>query len=387
MQSSSRSRPRAQPFQSHASAFTAASRQAQQSRTTNSLPPQQSYSLAGHPQSQHATHPGARPTFVAEGYRQLNPEYERQVHDPTFSLGGNLPHTVRGFMARKDRNGKEWRQPVQEAVGETEGPEATETEEKGETEIPPQLENAEEWRDEETEQQAGTYQSMYWSWGFAAMLGIYISGGSSGGHLNPALSLMLCFYRGFPLRRVPSYVFFQILGAFCGALLAFAVYRDDILHLDAFFTEFLATAVLSGSILALGDDSNSPPGAGMHAFIIGLLVTTLLMSVGYNTTGCFNPARDLGPRLAALAVGYPTSIFNVSSAWWIWGGWGATISGALVGAGVYDACVFKGGESPVNYSTRKWEVEGRKTEISWLKAFGKKGKAGGLEGKLEKGEI
>lgn len=372
---------------------------------------------------------------------------------------------------------------MQEAVGETEGPEATETEEKGETEIPPQLENAEEWRDEETEvgspasssripqpqheqqwqdkggdeqapedwsfntwscirrrfqnplgewlgtlvlcfvgissnlavttsqQQAGTYQSMYWSWGFAAMLGIYISGGSSGGHLNPALSLMLCFYRGFPLRRVPSYVFFQILGAFCGALLAFAVYRDDILHLDggllpqstgiaiytqpkawispatAFFTEFLATAVLSGSILALGDDSNSPPGAGMHAFIIGLLVTTLLMSVGYNTTGCFNPARDLGPRLAALAVGYPTSIFNVSSAWWIWGGWGATISGALVGAGVYDACVFKGGESPVNYSTRKWEVEGRKTEISWLKAFGKKGKAGGLEGKLEKGEI
>lgn len=56
--------------------------------------------------------------------------------------------------------------------------------------------------------------------------------------------------------------------------------KDWVKPATAFFTEAFATGTLCGSILALGDDANSPPGAGMHAFIIGLLVTTLLMALG-----------------------------------------------------------------------------------------------------------
>lgn len=37
--------------------------------------------------------------------------------------------------------------------------------------------------------------------------------------------------------------------------------------------EFIATMVLSTTVLALGDDQNAPPGAGMNAFIIGIVVT------------------------------------------------------------------------------------------------------------------
>jgi aquaglyceroporin related protein len=136
-----------------------------------------------------------------------------------------------------------------------------------------------------SESQTGTMQSQYWCWGFAVMLAIYIAGGGSGAFLNPALTLMLAIFRGFPAKRVPVYVFVQLLGAFTGASLAFLVYRDDIMHLDgalipestglafytqpkdwvsnstAFFTELLGTAIIGCSILALGDSHNSPPGS------------------------------------------------------------------------------------------------------------------------------
>lgn len=43
----------------------------------------------------------------------------------------------------------------------------------------------------------------------------------------------------------------------------------------AFFTEFVADAVLLCVIFAMGDDSNAPPGAGMHSFVIGLVIYVL----------------------------------------------------------------------------------------------------------------
>lgn len=259
--------------------------------------------------------------------------------------------------------------------------------------------------------QTGTMQSMYWCWGFAVMLAIYIAGGGSGAFLNPALTLMLSVFRGFPAKRVPLYIFVQLLGAFTGAILAFAVYRDDIIHLDgglipestgmafytqpkdwvsnstAFFTEMLGTAVIGCSILALGDSHNSPPGAGMHAFIIGLLTTAVTMSLGYSTGGCFNPVRDLGPRLATIVAGYPSSAFTAKQNWWIWGPWCATITGALLGGLIYDLCIFKGGESPVNYSFGRWQIEGIKEGANVARHLGLTKQKESLEKKLEEGGI
>jgi aquaglyceroporin related protein len=237
-------------------------------------------------------------------------------------------------------------------------------------------------------QTSGNYQSTNWAWGLGITIGIYIAGGISGGHLNPAISLMLSLYRGFPIRKALVYVIAQVLGGFLAALIAYGVYRDAIIAFDtqggqpavdsgnaqalglfaggsgkAFFTqpasfagvgagfvnEFVATATLACAILALGDDSNAPPGAGMHALIVGLVVTVLTMAFGYNTGACLNPARDFGPRLATAVVGYGGEVFTVRQAWWIYGAWGATISGALVGGLLYDVAVFVGSESPVNY--------------------------------------
>lgn len=264
-----------------------------------------------------------------------------------------------------------------------------------------------------SQDQSGSQQTVWWTWGFAVMIGIYIAGGSSGAFLNPMIVVVLSIFRGFPARRVPMYILVQIFGAFIGALLSFAVFRDSILNLDgallsettgvnfytqpqadyisvhtAFIVEMLGSGVIACTILALGDSGNSPPGAGMHAFIIGLLITTTCMALGWITRGCFNPARDLGPRLAAIAVGYPLHSFTDWHNFWIWGAWCAPMVGGLIGGVAYDACIFKGGESPVNYSGGIWKKKVMHREgVFFNRVMRNPGKAEEIDRRLESGEL
>lgn len=62
------------------------------------------------------------------------------------------------------------------------------------------------------------------------MLGVYV-GGKSGAHLNPAVTLANCVYRGFPWRKFPIYMLAQVLGAMCAAAVVYGNYRSAI---DAF---------------------------------------------------------------------------------------------------------------------------------------------------------
>lgn len=221
------------------------------------------------------------------------------------------------------------------------------------------------------------------------MVGIYIAGGISGAHLNPAISIMLWIYRGFPSRKVPIYMAAQLLGAFLAALVAFGLFRRNIIEFGggdlgasgtlssfitypryewidpatAFFNEFTATTILAVAVLAMGDDKNAPPGAGMNAFVLGLVVTVLSMAFGYNTGAAMNPSRDLGPRLAVLVVGYGSEVFK--NAYWVYGPWIATISGAIFGGFLYDVAIFVGGESPVNYPRKRMRRAGQKWKKRW----------------------
>ncbi|KAJ5982853.1 Glycerol uptake facilitator protein [Penicillium waksmanii] len=242
--------------------------------------------------------------------------------------------------------------------------------------------------------QAGNRLSQNWSWGLGSMIGIYIAGGISGAHLNPGISIALWIFRGFPGRRCCSYIIAQTLGAITAAGLAYCLYRDDIIafsptasagttglgfyteplghisYATAFFTEFVADAILLCVLFALGDDGNAPPGAGMHSFIIGLVIYVLCICLGFNTGGCLNPVRDFGPRLVALMAGYGGITFTDHQGWWFWGCWMATIGGCLAGACLYDIFVFIGGESPINYAPRRRMRAKLKKEAKWRKRLG-----------------
>ncbi|KAF1972959.1 aquaporin-like protein [Bimuria novae-zelandiae CBS 107.79] len=215
------------------------------------------------------------------------------------------------------------------------------------------------------------YITQSWAWGMAVMAGIYVGGGVSGSHMSPWVSIAFSIYRGFPWRMCLVYCFVQMLAGFAAGSITWFIYRDAIMHIDpqltpsytgkafytmpmdyvstatAFFNDFLAAALYTCVAFAIGDDSNTPPGSGMSALIYGLMSFLLCITFGYNGLGV-SPARDLGPRFIAWWVGYGSQTF--STGWWAYGPIGAGLSGVLTGAFIYDAFIFVGNESPLNYN-------------------------------------
>ncbi|WPH02315.1 aquaporin-like protein [Acrodontium crateriforme] len=236
----------------------------------------------------------------------------------------------------------------------------------------------------------GNPNTTAWAWGFATMIAIYVSGGISGAHLNPVITIILYFYRGFPRSKMPAYFLAQFLGAFIAAFIAYGLYFASIHEylstnqgpaLDimnsfvtsqreswidtttAFFNEFVGTAMLVIAVLSLGDDQNAPPGAGMNAFIIGLVVTVQNFAFAFQTGIAANPSRDFGPRLALLALGYDKKLFT--NPFWFYGPFAGTLLGGFTGGLLYDVLVFTGGESPINYPWGRTKRAMHKSRVKW----------------------
>ncbi|KAG7379016.1 Phosphatidylinositide phosphatase SAC1 [Phytophthora pseudosyringae] len=69
-------------------------------------------------------------------------------------------------------------------------------------------------------------------WGFAAMLATFIASPGSGAHLNPAVTLAIAVSphgrSGFPKRKIPAYMLFQLLGATFAALAVYVMFGSAI---------------------------------------------------------------------------------------------------------------------------------------------------------------
>src|SRR5438876_8143275 len=61
-------------------------------------------------------------------------------------------------------------------------------------------------------------------WGLAVMAAVYVVGGVSGAHINPAVTLSLAAWAGFSWKQVVPYIASQIAGAFVAAAILFAIY-------------------------------------------------------------------------------------------------------------------------------------------------------------------
>jgi len=203
----------------------------------------------------------------------------------------------------------------------------------------------------------GGYTNITLGWGLAVTMGIYVAGKVSGAHLNPAVTLTLAVFRGFPWRKVLPYCLAQTAGAFVAAGLVFWDYLPAFHRVDpnlektagvfttfpafpalpaaGFLDQIIGTALLLLLILAIIDEFNMPPGSNLAPLMIGLVVVAIGMSFGGIHGYPINPARDFGPRLFTVAAGFRNNgITDGSRVWWI--PIVAPLLGGLVGAAVYE---------------------------------------------------
>lgn len=224
-------------------------------------------------------------------------------------------------------------------------------------------------------------------WGIAVMLAIYVVGGVSGGHINPAMTVAFAVWSGFPKARVVPYVLSQVLGGFLAAAVLFQLYGPMLAAKEmakgvkrgeagseltamcygefypnpaplasgdapfseqayadlqklvpesaAILAEVLGTALLALVVFAVTDGRNlASPQARLAPVFIGLTVAVLISVIAPLTQACFNPARDLGPRLFAALAGWGSHAFPPGLGFLTVYIIAPTI-GAVIGGGVY----------------------------------------------------
>ncbi|OYD06698.1 MIP/aquaporin family protein [Paludifilum halophilum] len=215
-------------------------------------------------------------------------------------------------------------------------------------------------------------------WGLAVAMAIYVTGAVSGTHINPAVTVTMAVFRGFPWKNVIPYITAQVAGAFTGAGVVYGLYQGAfarfeqaesvvrgteesvttagifstypasfLTNVNAFFVEFAITALLLIVILAVVDERNPPLPALNHLgpLVIGLTVAMIGGSFGTLTGFALNPARDFGPKLFAWLAGWDAMALPGPGGY-AWVPIVGPILGGLFGALVYDGLIRRYLQSP-----------------------------------------
>jgi glycerol uptake facilitator-like aquaporin len=144
--------------------------------------------------------------------------------------------------------------------------------------------------------------------------GLMISpaGRTSGGHMNPAISLAMWRFGVFPAAAVLPYLAGQLSGSALGALAAGVVWgsaaeRHPVSYAalqpaaswgtgQLFGTEVVSMFVI---VLVIGFSLSVPRLAGAVPWICGLLVGGAIALLGTTSGGSDNPARQFGPAVSS----------------------------------------------------------------------------------------
>lgn len=230
-------------------------------------------------------------------------------------------------------------------------------------------------------QSSGDWLLITWGWCLAVAFAVYVAGGITGAHINPAVTLGAAIRRALPWSKVPGYWAAQVLGCFVGAALVFLVYNNAINHFDqvghcgtvlkgctpivkgtpaslgtysTFATfpapyfhsvlgplidQIVGTFFLVLFVWAVVDAANLGVGANLWPFVVGMVVMAIGISFGANAGYAINPARDFGPRIFAWIAGwgkvaFPGDYGAINTYFWV------PIVGPLIGGAlatwVYD---------------------------------------------------
>jgi putative hydrolase of the HAD superfamily len=190
------------------------------------------------------------------------------------------------------------------------------------------------------------------AWAFSIALAIYITAALSGAHFNPAITIALATSKRFPWRRVPLYIACDLLGWFIGTALAWLMVGESMRRAAAaagvqfgdpgsekfasalttyvpapgfgtggaayaefsitrgFVGEILGTMILVLVVLALSESRHATAPAGwFFPLIVGTTVGLIILIEAPLSQASLNPARDLGPRVFLLLLGFGSVAF------------------------------------------------------------------------------
>ncbi|NWY56175.1 AQP10 protein, partial [Chionis minor] len=184
----------------------------------------------------------------------------------------------------------------------------------------------------------GNFLSAYMAGALSVMVAVYVGGGVSGAHLNPAFSLSMCLLEQFPWWKFPVFAAVQTLGAFIASGTVYILYYDAIWHYsngtlatsgpretasifatypadylsltNGFLDQVIGTGMLILGILAIMDTRNKGVPKGLEPVVVALLVFSIEISMGSNCGCPLNPARDFGPRLFTYVAGWGPEVFR-----------------------------------------------------------------------------
>src|ERR1700759_3333119 len=169
---------------------------------------------------------------------------------------------------------------------------------------------------------SGDWILITFAWGFAVMLGVCVAGGLSGAHLNPAVTFAQALRRGFPWKKVPTYIAAQVFGAFVAAAVVYFNYRFAIGSFEhvEHITRGSSNSVGTFSIFATFPAEYFTSWFG--PFMDQVIGTGLLVACIFAVIDEYNAPRVLGPRLCAWAQGWgkiaiPGDYGNVNTYFWI----------------------------------------------------------------------
>ena len=151
------------------------------------------------------------------------------------------------------------------------------------------------------------------AFGLSIVAMAYVIGNISGCHVNPAVSLAVFINGKMDLKEFGCYVASQVLGAFLGSGLLYAILANtdlgtsalgangygalsatNISLFGAILVEIILTFVFIYTILGVTSDDKKSSVAGI---VIGLTLTFVHI-IGINLTGTsVNPARSLAPAI------------------------------------------------------------------------------------------
>ncbi|PIA45758.1 hypothetical protein AQUCO_01600183v1 [Aquilegia coerulea] len=168
------------------------------------------------------------------------------------------------------------------------------------------------------------------STGLAVMVIILSTGHISGAHINPAVTIAFASLRHFPWKQVPMYIGAQVMASICAAFALKGIFHPymsggvtvpSVGYGQAFALEFITSFILMFVITAVATDTRAV--GELAGIAIGATVMLNILIAGTTTGASMNPARSLGPAIAA---------HNYKA---IWVYLIAPIVGMLCGAGVY----------------------------------------------------